>query len=177
MTHIQVTLDKPFRKATIIVGIVLMIIGTLGIVLPQLISITISLLAAWLLIVAGAVVAYQTWMGYSGHWLAWLKPFVLIALGLLIAFHPAAGAAALGLILVVYFLLDGFAGVSLALEMRPQKGWGWMLFNGLLSLTLGVVFLIGWPFNALWLVGLFVGISLFFDGVALLALGLAAGKG
>jgi uncharacterized membrane protein HdeD (DUF308 family) len=36
--------------------------------------------------------------------------------------------------LAVYFLLDGFSSVGAALELRPRRGWGWLPFNGTLSL-------------------------------------------
>lgn len=88
----------------------------------------------------------------------------------MVLFNPIAGAAALGLVLLVYFLMDGFAGITFALALRPMQGWVWTLISGLASLALAVVFVVGWPFNSLWLVGLLVGISLIFDGIALLML-------
>lgn len=36
--------------------------------------------------------------------------------------------------------------------------------------------MIGWPSTSLWLVGLYIGISLFFDGWALVAIGWALRK-
>ena len=50
------------------------------------------------------------------------------------------------------------------------------LLNGLLSLGLGIFFFlaIGNPLQTLWLVGILVGISLFFDGIMLLSLSSAA---
>lgn len=162
--------NAQLRKRLKTSGILLILIGAIGILLPQAVSVILSVLIASLLIVSGLVVAWSTWYGYRESRLAWLKPFVLILLGLLIAFHPAAVAAVLGLLLLIYFLLDGFASVSLALDMRPLPGWAWLLFNGMLSLLLGIVFLVGWPFSSVWLVGVLVGISLMFDGIALLAL-------
>jgi uncharacterized membrane protein HdeD (DUF308 family) len=40
--------------------------------------------------------------------------------------------------------------------------------------VLAIVFIAGWPFTTAWLVGLFIGIGLFVDGLSLLMLGLAA---
>ena len=70
--------------------------------------------------------------------------------------------------LILYFAFSAFAGISLALSFRPLPGWGWMLFSGLVSLVLAIVFIAGWPFQARWLVGLFVGINLIVDGFSLL---------
>jgi uncharacterized membrane protein HdeD (DUF308 family) len=46
-----------------------------------------------------------------------------------------------------------------------------MIFNGVMDILLAGVFLWGWPQSSLWMVGLFVGISLIFDGWALIMIG------
>jgi len=45
-----------------------------------------------------------------------------------------------------------------------------MVFNGVVSLLLAILFLAGWPATSIWLVGLYISISLFFDGWALLTI-------
>lgn len=171
---IQIQIDRRTRKFVIIASILLILAGILGMALPQVLSIAITALIGGILLFAGAIVLYLTWHGFRQRGTAWLKPFVLIATGLLVIFYPLAGAAALGLMLAVYFLMSGFAGTSFAWELRPHKGWGWLMMSGIISFLLAAVFLIGWPFTSMWMVGMFVGISLFFDGAALLAVGLAA---
>ncbi len=166
-------MDTNSRKRTIRLALGLMLVGLIGIILPQIIAVTLSWLVAILLIVAGVITAYLTWLNYSRTGLAWLKPFLLVSLGLLIGFDPLAGAAALGLLLIIYFLLDGFASISFAFMLRPLGGWIWTLVNGIISLTLAVVFLFSWPFGSVWLVGTLVGISLIIDGAALLFLALS----
>ena len=158
-------LHKSFR----ITGILLLLIGSISILLPQLITAVLSLFIGSVLILAGLAVAYGTWIGYRSSGLVWLKPFVLIIIGLLIAFNPAIVAAALGILLVIYFLLTGFASISFALDLRPLGGWGWMMLNGVLSITLAIIFLAGWPFSSAALIGILVGISFVFDGISLLA--------
>jgi len=171
---LEVIMDIRSRKTVIITSIVLLLAGIAGIALPQFMSLAVALFAGWLMILAGGIAFYITWHGFRDRWVVWLKPFALITVGLLILLHPLAGTAALGLILAVYFLLDGFAGVGSARELRPRRGWGWLMFNGIVSLVLAAVFIVGWPFTSAWLIGLFIGISLFFDGLSLLMLGLAA---
>ena len=128
------------------------------------------------MVVAGVIVYYITCQGFGGRWSVHLKPAVLIAIGLLILFHPVAGAAALGLMLAIYFILDGFVGVTFGWELRPLSGWRWLMFNGLLSFALAIIFIVGWPFTTACLVGLLVGISLFLDGIMLLMFALVADK-
>jgi uncharacterized membrane protein HdeD (DUF308 family) len=162
--------DDNFRRYTRATGWVLLILGLIGILLPKFMSITLSVLIGWLLLFAGGVSTYQVYFSYRTSWLAWLKPFILFAIGFVVLFNPTVAIAALGLLLAVYLLMDGFAGISLALELRPVPGWGWMMANGILSFLLAAVLLFGWPFSSLWVIGLLVGISLFLDGLALLML-------
>ncbi len=162
---------KDFRRYALISAIVLIILGGLGVALPQLMSLLTAAFVGWLMMLAGFAAFYLAWKGFGGDgWLRWLKPFVLIVTGLLILVNPIAGAAALGLMLAIYFMFDGFANAGIAFEMRPARGWVWMLFNAILSFALSLFIMAGWPGTSFWIVGLYVGISLFFDGLALLML-------
>ena len=172
-TSLNILLNSRSHKTLKITSIVLILIGIVGIALPQFLSMAIALFAGWLLLFAGTIAMFITWHGFRDRWVSWLKPFVLVAVGLLILLNPLAGTAALGLMLAIYFLFDGFAGVGSAWEMRPQKGWGWMMFNGITSLLLAAIFILGWPFTSAWLIGLFIGFSLLIDGFSLLMLCLA----
>ncbi len=176
MTQIslRISVDPNFRRYARTTGWVLLILGLAGILLPRLISITLSVLIGWLLLLAGGISTYLVYYSYRRNWLAWLKPFVLFAIGFIVIFNPTVAIAALGLLLAVYFLMDGFAGVTFAMELRPLPGWGWLAANGVLSFLLAAILLIGWPFSSLWVVGLLIGISLFLDGLTLLILSATA---
>lgn len=169
-----VYMDKKSRKSVMIISVLLLLAGIVGIVAPIFMSMALGLFIGWIMLTAGIIAFFISWHGFRDRLIVWLKPFILILTGLLILFHPLAGAAALGLMLVIYLLLDGFASVAFAWELRPQHGWGWLMFNGIISLTLGIIIIYGWPFTSAWLIGFFIGISLFLDGVALLMLGLKA---
>ncbi len=164
---------KQFRRYSIVSGILLIIAGILGILLPQLMSLTVSIFIGWLFIFSGLISGYHVIRSYRKNWVAWFKPVLLLVLGILFLLFPTASIAALGLLLVVYFLLDTFAGFAAAHELKGHKGRIWMILNAILSLILAIIFLIGWPISSIWLVGLFVGISLLMDGIVLLTLGLA----
>ena len=165
--------SKKYRAYSIAVGILLIITGIIGILLPQIMSLTMSIFIGWLFVFGGFFSAYHVIRSYKKNWVAWFKPVVLLIIGILFLLFPAATVAAIGMMLIVYFLLDAFAGFTAAYELRGRKGWGWMLINAIISLILAIIFLIGWPFSSFWLVGLFVGVSLFMDGIALLVLGLS----
>jgi len=69
-----------------------------------------------------------------------------------------------------FLLMDAFGSFLMAYHLKHMKGRGWMAFNGIISLLLASLFIIGWPVSSLWIVGLYISISLFFDGWALLSL-------
>jgi uncharacterized membrane protein HdeD (DUF308 family) len=55
--------------------------------------------------------------------------------------------------------LDGFAGAMLAFALRPMPGWGWTLCSAVASRVLALMLIGGWPFEAIGLLGLFIGIT------------------
>ncbi|RMG38785.1 MAG: hypothetical protein D6720_00605 [Gammaproteobacteria bacterium] len=174
MQQIQIYLNDPMRGHLRSAGLVLMLIGVLGILLPEAITITLNLLIAGLFLVAGVVTAWLNWVDYRQSLVAWLKPFLLLLLGILLAVQPQILAAALGLLLMLYFFFDAYASISFGLSLRPMPGSGWAVANGVVSFFLGLVFLVGWPFSSMTLVGLLIGISLFLDGLTLFLVSRAA---
>ncbi len=164
---VEETLFKKFGKHAKIAGIVFILLGIAGIAFPPFMTVASVVFVSWLLLFAGISAAFFTWQTDRSDWMGWLKSFALILVSLYMLFSPLGGAATLGLLFSIYFFTDAFAGIGLAMNMKPAKGWWIWLLNALLSLGLGIFFLLGWPFSSIYLVGLFVGISLIFDGIAL----------
>ena len=54
-----------------------------------------------------------------------------------------------------------------------SEGKGWVIFNGIVTLLLGVMIWRGFPLSGVWAVGILVGIRLIFSGLTMLALGTA----
>jgi len=54
--------------------------------------------------------------------------------------------------------------------------WGWSLASGIISVMLGVMIYRQWPASGLWVIGMFVGIELIFNGWTwiMLSMGLRA---
>ncbi len=74
--------------------------------------------------------------------------------------------------------MDSVINFSLAFSIKPEGVWWIVLLNAILSLALGIYFIyaIPNPIKTMWLVGIFVGISLLFDGIMLLSLANASKK-
>jgi len=161
-------LIEKIKKYSKISGVILTLLGLIGIIFPTFLSIATEVLLSYLMLFAGVGSAILTWMGNRKDWAAWLKSFVLIGVALWMTLNPLHGVATLGLIFIFYFFTDAFAGFGIAFSLKPDKVWWVWLLNAVTSFILGVIFILGWPFSSLYLVGFFVGVSLLFDGIALL---------
>ncbi len=170
--HIEVLATIPhFGSYSIIIGILLIALGCIGILLPGFMALEATLIIASLLIVGSIFWLVHAFNYKSYGWAQWLKPLILFVTGCLMLFYPMNGVAVIGLLLVVYLILDAFGSFIFAYITRPVLGGGWMVFNGITSLALAILFLIGWPESTIVIVGLYISISLFFDGWALLYMG------
>jgi uncharacterized membrane protein HdeD (DUF308 family) len=162
---------EKFGPYTLSIGFLLIVLGAVGILLPVLMAFSTVIFVGWLLLVGGVLWAAHTYKHCPTHVMDWLKPVLLLITGCLMLFYPISSVEVVGLLLAVYLLLDALGSFMLAQSVHPAKGWGWMVFNGVISILLAVLFLIGGPATSLWLVGLYVGINLLFDGMALVAIG------
>ena len=161
-----------FGEHTLAIGILLIVLGFIGILVPVVVSVITAALTGWVLIAGGAFWAWHAYR-HGASSIDWVKAVLLLFTGLLIVFKPLTGVASIALLLSLYLFMDAFASFSLADRTRVRSVHGWMIFNGIVDIVLGVFFLIGWPASSLWMVGTFVGISLLFDGWALAMIGWA----
>ncbi len=165
-----------FEKSILVAGAVLLALGVIGIFAPHVISITLSVFIGLMMLVGGVFFAYYSYQYHTKSFMGWLKPVILITVGALFLLKPGAGVAAFTLLVIFYLLIDAYAGFGLAYIRHPAPGWGWLFFNGLLSLTLALLLLVGWPATSPVLLGFYISISLFFDGLSLFMLGVRLKK-
>jgi uncharacterized membrane protein HdeD (DUF308 family) len=67
------------------------------------------------------------------------------------------------------FLVQGVISILGALQLRPVPGWGWWLFDGVITLLLAFLIFSGWPQNSVRIIALLVGIVLIISGANRLA--------
>ena len=58
------------------------------------------------------------------------------------------------------FVVDGISTLFYGFRLRPQPGSGWLLFDGLVSLVLGILIWSHWPMSSVWFIGTLIGIRL-----------------
>jgi uncharacterized membrane protein HdeD (DUF308 family) len=159
---------------SVALGILMVLLGMGAIGVPFVTSLAVAFWIAWLLIGTGVielVYAIQTRAAGGIFWKLLCAAAYLVA-GIYLLVNPVAGIAALALLLSIFLVVQGLFEVLMAIQIRPTPNWGWMLFSGALTLLLGAMLWSGWPSNAVWLIGLLVGISLISSGISRIMLSL-----
>jgi uncharacterized membrane protein HdeD (DUF308 family) len=182
MTDNAIKPADALRKAaswSIFLGIVLLVLGVVAICFPLASSIAAAIWVAWLLVIGGAVLLVHAIRvrQESGFWLKLLWSIVYLVAGLLLLASPISGVLTLTLVLAVLWIVEGATAIALAFRLKPATPWGWVLFDGIVTVLLGLLVWIGWPGNAPWLLGLFLGISLLSTGISLILFGWAVKAG
>ena len=92
--------------------------------------------------------------------------------GFLLLAFPLWGVAVLTVVLGLLLLFQAVMAIVLAFHIRPAPAWGWFLFDGAITLILGVLILYGWPASAIWALGTLVGAAILVRGITRMALSL-----
>jgi uncharacterized membrane protein HdeD (DUF308 family) len=77
--------------------------------------------------------------------------------------EPKDNAVRLTLIIAVFLIATGIIRIVVALSERVA-GRNSVLFNGVVSLILGILIYRQWPASGLWAIGLFIGLEVLFNG-------------
>ena len=157
-------------------GVLTVIAGFLSIGSPMLGGVAVSVLIGIAMLIGG--VARTVGVFRAGSFgqgaLALIGGILTFVGGVILVTRPGVGLASLTLLLGAYLLVDGISGTLLAFHVRPEKGWGWMLFSAAMGLLLGILLLREWPLSGLWAIGTLVGINLLFAGFSIISIGSAA---
>jgi uncharacterized membrane protein HdeD (DUF308 family) len=160
-----------------LLGLVLVAAGTGAIVVPPATVGTtfaaVTFLGILLMVAGVATIVSSFWIGrWSGFLVQLLVGLLYVACGFVVTENPAISALTMTLFIAVSFVVLGIFRSIGALVLRfPQ--WGWALLNGVVTLLAGVVIYRQLPFDAVWVIGLLVGLEMLFNGWTWIMLGLA----
>ncbi len=151
-----------------IVGTLLIAVGFLAILLPFVVGIAVTAVIGWLLLVAGVVHLIYCWHSRSTGAVVWqlLIAVLYLFVGFYMVFHPARGLVTLTLLLASYFVIEGVIELVLYFRLRRSHRAGWFLWDGLITLLLGILIWTHWPISSVWVLGTLIGISLLISGFA-----------
>ena len=129
----------------------------------------------WLLIIGGIFevihgFSRRQWSGFFINLLAGV--LYAVAGGVMIA-NPALAAVSLTLLIAIILIVAGVFRLIVAFS-TPLHHRGWLILNGAISILLGIMIWNSWPVSGLWVIGLFIGIDMIFDGWTEIMLALTA---
>ncbi|HEY5792939.1 MAG TPA: HdeD family acid-resistance protein [Chthoniobacterales bacterium] len=159
-------------------GILSLFVGFSAMSFPLLFSVVLVQLLAAFALASGVISLFLAIFGkHSGHRvLEGLMALIRIAAGIALLVCIQSSVLVITLIFAIFLLVEGLFLVIGAFKLRPHGGWAWTLVSGIAALVLGAMVYSRWPSDSTWVLGLFFGINLIFNGSSLLALGFAAPK-
>lgn len=161
--------------AFLALGVALAVLGTICIIHPFLASVTSVVFLGFLMLAGGVAQVVSSF--WAGKWSGMLTHLLVGALygivGFMIIDAPVENTLLLTKLLAIFLIVVGVLNILSALIQR-FPGWSWVLLNGGVTFLLGLLINRQWPSSALWVIGLFIGIEMIFNGCAwiMLALGL-----
>jgi uncharacterized membrane protein HdeD (DUF308 family) len=163
---------------SIVLGILMIIAGIIAMFAPWEAGLVITIVVGWSAIFNGVA---QIIFGFRTHggWhvlLEFVLGIIYIIAGIYLLMHPIGGLLAITLILASFLMVYGIFALVLAFQIKPRNGWGWVLFDGIITILLSALIWKHWPLNSDWVVGTLFGISIFMSGVTRLMMSLALRK-
>lgn len=167
-------LGPEVKKATgwlIALSIVMMLTGILAIAMPGISSVTFTLILGWLLLFNGIVRLVKAFQSkpIRGFWLSLIVGILYVIAGLIVVFNPVEAVLTLTWLFGFMLLFEGIVTIISAFVNKTGSSLSWLLaLDGVITLVLGILVLGQWPESAIWLIGLYIGISILMSGLSLL---------
>jgi uncharacterized membrane protein HdeD (DUF308 family) len=146
-------------------GVALVILGIVALWLIPAATVATVMVLGWLMVFSGIVEAIHAFRvrGWGGVFLHLVGGVLGVLVGLLIVTHPVAGALVWTLLFASLFTVMGLFRTIAAIHLKFPN-WGWAVFDGVVTLALGIMLWLSWPTSALWFLGLAAGVSLVLRG-------------
>jgi uncharacterized membrane protein HdeD (DUF308 family) len=149
----------------LVLGIALVILGMIAIGWAVATTIVSVIFLGWLLIIGGVLhvihgFKHRPW---SGFFINLLAGVLYAVAGFVMVANPALAAVTLTLLIAMILIAAGLFRLFVAFS-TPLDHRGWLILNGVVSILLGIMIWRSWPVSGLWVIGMFVGIDMIFDG-------------
>lgn len=162
----------------IILGVLTIILGVIALLYSVTTTIVTAVFFGILLVIGGIseeVFSTKYVREKTDRFLHLLLGLFAIVVGVISVVYPVIAAESLTILLGAFLTTSGLF-MLIGAPLILAAGRGWMIANGIISLLLGVLILVGWPMTGLWVIGLFIGIYLIFRGLDMAALGFLVKK-
>jgi uncharacterized membrane protein HdeD (DUF308 family) len=153
---------------SIALSVLMIIAGFLAIASPLVAGIVVTRVVGWLLLFSGALHFVYAFRGGGVTAVLWeiLLGLVYVLVGLFILANPALSLASLTMVIAFYLFIEAMLEFATSYMTRHEKGSGWLLFDGVVTLLLALMIWSSWPSSEVWAIGTLVGVSMLFSGVS-----------
>lgn len=167
---------KKVSGAVTMWGVLTILLGFFAMGSPLITGLALAMMIGVAMIVAGVAQTFYAFQaGSVGRGiLRLLFGGVTVLAGIAIMAQPGMALATLTLFLAIYFVVDGLTTIFASAAV--EKGKGMVIFNGVITLILGLMIWSEWPVSGVWAIGILLGIRLIFSGMTMLMLG-SVGRG
>jgi len=158
-------------------GIIFMTLGFAGLLLLPLVTITsVAIFGAFMLVagvlqIAQGIAKAKDWKSRGLHI---LMGVIYVIGGIATLENPVLATTILTLVLGFSLIAIGAIRIGVAFQNRDINQWALMTLSGILSVFLGFLIVVQWPWSSLWAIGLFVSVDLIMSGANFMAIALAA---
>lgn len=168
MMNTQQTTTPPDSTALHWVGVIMIAIGILAFMFLGVASLVVEYLVGASFLMTGLVGAFAAY--FMRHTRVFLGAISLSVLSLLLGSYlianPTSGMITLTVLICVILFIEGLFHLALAIDLRPWRGWKWMLGSALISFAVGSLVLVGLPGSSRLVLGALLGFSFLSTGIA-----------
>lgn len=168
MRHALQDTVRRYAWLFLVQAVLLVIAGAVAIIYPLFSSVALALFLGWVLIAVG-IFQLISLIGSSKvphFWLQLVSSVLAVVVGFLFVNNPAAAVGTLVLLMIVFFMIEGVSKIVFSLSIRPLPNWGWVLASGVVSVVIAA-YLLSSPALSLLMLGIFIGIQLISQGLAI----------
>src|SRR5581483_4418945 len=146
-------------------GIVMVVLGTIALFIIPAATVGTVLVLGWLLVLSGVFEGIHAFRvrNWAGIFLHLIAGILGVLVGFMVVTHPLLGALGWTLLFASFMTVIGLFRIIAAFRLKFPN-WGWAVFDGIVTLGLGILLWISWPVSALWFLGLAIGVSLILRG-------------
>lgn len=163
-------------KWFVVEGCILVGLGVFAIARPGIAAEAIAMLVGWLLVLSGFIALLGGISNQVGPRspISFATGLLMLLFGCTLLIMPEPALATITILLAIFFFISGMIEISSSLSLRSQEGkfnhWGIAFFQGMISITLGLLLIALWS-TSYEVVGLIVGINFLLSGLYLISLG------
>ena len=154
------------------ISALLIVLGLTAVVIAGAVGIALSILILWIIVFAGMANLVHAWDARETPLFAWrlLVGLLFMAGGIFLLFHPRYDIPFVTLFIAWMIGFESMLLLAAYGWLRRLPGAGWLALDG--AVTLAIACLIGflWPWMALWMLGVLVGLDIMSTGATRLAL-------